>query len=99
MAQHIVSGSAVAQLAAQGVQTCVDGGVRDTPLGLVAEAIRTRFCGQESAVLLRADMKAIIYKAFASLDAHDPMRTDEIYARWVQKLAAKEYADELVVLH
>ena len=89
---------AVAQLGAQGVQACVDGGVRHTPLGVVAEAIRTRFCGRESAVLLRADMNAKIDHAFACLDVRGPARTDEMYARWVQKLATREYADELVVL-
>ena len=43
-------------------------------------------------------MKARIYRAFACLDVRGPARTEEMYARWVQKLATREYADELVVL-
>ena len=89
---------AVEQLTVQGVQKCVDGCVRHTPLGVVAEAIRMRFCGCESAVLLRADMKARIYPAFAGLNVRGPARSEQMYAAWVQKLATKEYADELVVL-
>ena len=58
----------VDELRALGVQQCVDAGVRHSPLGVVAEALRTRFCGGDAAVLLRADMKARIYQAFAGLD-------------------------------
>ena len=43
-------------------------------------------------------MKARIYYAFASLETRGPARTEQMYARWVQKLATKEYADELVAL-
>ena len=89
---------AAGQLTAQGVQRCVDAGVRHSPLGVVAEALRTQFCGGEAAVLLRADMKNIIYAAFAGLDVRGPVRTEALYNRWVQKLATKEYADELVVM-
>ena len=77
---------------------CADDGVRFTPLGTVAEALRTRFCGGGAAVLLRADMKARIFQAFAGLDVRGPVRTEAMYTRWVQKLATKEYADELVVM-
>ena len=48
------------ELRALGVQRCVDAGVRHSPLGVVAEALRTRFRGGDAAVLLRADMKARI---------------------------------------
>jgi len=89
---------AVAHLGAQGVRACVGGDHRHTPLGVVAEALRTRFCGGDSAVLLRGDMKARIYYAFASLETRGPARTEQMYVRWVQKLATKEYADELVAL-
>ena len=64
----------------------------------MAETLRTRFCGGEAVVLLRDDMKARIYYAFAALDSRGPTRTEQMYVRWVQKLATKEYADELVVL-
>ena len=89
---------AVDELRALGVQRCVDAGVRHSPLGVVAEALRTRFCGGDAAVLLRADMKARIYQAFASLDVGGRARTEAMYTRWVQRLATREYADELVVL-
>ena len=88
----------MAELRAEGVQRCVDMGVRDSPLGLTAEALRTHFCAGDAAVLLRPDMKAKVYPAFAGLDVRGPARTEQLYRRWVQKLAAKEYADELVVL-
>ena len=43
-------------------------------------------------------MKARIYQAFAGLDVRGPARTEAMYSRWVQKLATREYADELVVM-
>ena len=49
-------------------------------------------------MLLTDDMKARIYHAFAALDPRGPKRTEQMYLRWVQKLATREYADELVVL-
>ena len=64
----------------------------------MAETLRARFCGGEAAVLLRNDMKARIYCAFAALDPRGPVRTEQMYLRWVQKLATREYADELVLL-
>jgi len=39
-----------------------------------------------------------IYAAFALLESNGVQRTELLYERWVQKLATKEYADELVVL-
>ena len=89
---------AVHELIALGVQRCVDAGVRHSPLGVVAEALRIRFCGGEAAVLLRADMKARIYNAFAGLAVGDSARTEAMYTRWVQRLATSEFANELVVL-
>ena len=83
---------------AQGVQGSVDAGVCHAPLGIVAEALRTRFCGTDSAVLLRGDVRARIYMAFAGLAVHGPARTEAMYAGWVQRLATREYADELVAL-
>ena len=43
-------------------------------------------------------MKARVVPAFAGLNVRGPARTDPLYTQWVQKLATKEYADELVVL-
>ena len=43
-------------------------------------------------------MKNKIYAAFASLAVRGPQRTEQLYERWVAKLAFKEYADELVVV-
>ncbi len=89
---------AVEQLCDVGARASAVGDHRRTPLGAVAEALRTRFCGSESAVLLRPDVKARIYNAFAGLDIRGPARTEQMYARWVEKLATREYADELVLL-
>ena len=47
---------------------------------------------------LRDDMKARIYYALAALHPRRPAGTEQMYLRWVQKLATREYADELVVL-
>ena len=47
---------------------------------------------------MRADVKNKIYAAFASLAVRGPQRTEQLYERWVAKLAFKEYADELVVV-
>ena len=88
----------VGELVAQGVQGSVDAGVCHAPLGIVAEALRTRFCGTDSAVLLRGDVRARIYMAFAGLAVDGPARTEAMYAGWVQRLATREYADELVAL-
>ena len=43
-------------------------------------------------------MKDKICAAFASLPVRGKQRTEQLYESWVNKLAFKEYADELVVL-
>ena len=43
-------------------------------------------------------LKSRIYPAFAVLGVGGPARTEQLYTRWVQRLATAEYADELVVL-
>ena len=35
---------------------------------------------------------------FAALGNNGPARTEAVYTQWVQKLATREYADELVLL-
>ena len=89
---------ALAELRAEGVQRCVEAGVRHSPLGRAAEALRVQFCAGDAPGLLRPDMKARMFPAFAGLNVRGPARTDALYTQWVQKLATKEYADELVVL-
>ena len=88
----------VAQLRIEGVAHSVIAGVRGSTLGLCAAALRHHFCFGPTAVLMRADVKNKIYPAFASLAVRGPQRTEQIYERWVAKLAFKEYADELVVV-
>ena len=65
---------------------------------MLAEALRQYFCSGRTAVLMRPDVKEKIYAAFASLAVRGPQPTEQLYERWVAKLAFKEYADELVVL-
>ena len=89
---------ALAELRAEGVQRCMEAGVRHSPLGRAAEALRVQFCAGDAPVLLRPDMRARVFPAFAGLNVRGPARTDALYTQWVQKLATKEYADELVVL-
>ena len=86
------------QLRSQTLAHCVAAGVRCSALGLLAQALRQHFCYGPTCVLLRADIKATIYAAFASLAMNGPRRTVQLYEQWVSKLAFKEFADELVVL-
>ena len=67
-------------------------------LGLCAAKIRTYFCDGADAALLRHDMQERIYSAYACLNSKGPARTRERYRQWVQKLATREYADELVIV-
>ena len=39
-----------------------------------------------------------MYPAFAALRKNGPARTELMYRQWVEKLATKEYTDELVVI-
>ena len=76
----------------------MEAGVRHSPLGRAAEALRVQFCAGDAPVFLRPDMKARVCPAFAGLSVRGTARTDALYTQWVQKLATKEYGDELVVL-
>ena len=95
--QHPACTSLV-ELRAKGLAECMTVGARRSALGLCAEALRTHFCDGPDAVLLRPGMRANIYAAFAGLAVNGPVRTEQLYRQWVQKLATREYADELVVL-
>ena len=46
----------------------------------------------------QARHEGLSVSGFAGLSVRGPARTDALYTQWVQKLATKEYADELVVL-
>ena len=49
-------------------------------------------------VSLKPEIRDDIYQAFAVLGSSGPTRTLELYKAWVSRLAATEFADELVVL-
>ena len=72
--------------------------IEDTALGRFAYKLRRYMCAGSDAALLSEDMKSKVYAAFAGLEANSATRTLATYKYWVQKLATKEYADELVVL-
>ena len=74
------------------------GDIEHTPLGRFAFGLRQYMCAGPGCVLLRDDMKAKLYTAFAALEPSNGARTLPSYKRWVEKLATREYADELVVL-
>ena len=71
--------------------------IAQSSLGRFAEKIRLFMCAGPDAVLLRGDMKELLYAAFAALGQTDD-RTIQQYTNWVGRLATREYADELVVL-
>ena len=87
-----------AQSLANSPAALVQAHIGRSALGRCAEMIRRYFCNGPDAVLLREDVRAKIYLAFASLASRGPARTLERYRQWVQKLATREYADELVIL-
>jgi hypothetical protein len=72
--------------------------VRLSPLGLFAEKLRSYMCAHDTAVLLRPDMQARLFPAFAAIDPSCESRQVCDYTRWVKRLADREFADELVVL-
>ena len=76
---------------------CYAADIKRSTLGLLAEALRKHFCHGEGAVLLRSDMQQTFYPAFACLGGGDTA-TKAKYAKWVQRLATSEFADELVVV-
>ena len=88
----------LARLRARGVQACAAPNPRHTDLGVCAEALRTYFCGGETAAMTRPDLMAKIFPAFAGIDVRGPARTDALYRKWVRKLSFSEFGDELVVM-
>ena len=69
-----------------------------TPLGLFAEKLRKYMCDGPNAVLVRRDMLEKLFPAFAALDPRSARRGMQHYKEWVQRLADREFADELVIL-
>ena len=72
--------------------------VEHSALGRLAYRLRQYICAGAQPVLLRYSMMTKIYAAFASLGGDANVRNLDMYKNWVQKLATKEYADELVVI-
>ena len=71
---------------------------RTAPIGLLAAAIRAHMCDGPEAVMLRGEALNMLFPAFAALEHGRGGRELHHYKAWVNKLATKEYADELVVL-
>ena len=80
------------------IASAMKGVTRTSPLGLCAEALRSYFCAGPDAVLLKPNIRAKLYPAFAALGNNGPARTEAMYTQWVGKLDTREYADELVLL-
>ena len=72
--------------------------MEDAPSGVAAEALRNHYCRGPDAVMLRPDMRAMLFPAFATLHVRRPAHTLETYGRWVGKLAVKESAGDLVTM-
>ena len=72
--------------------------LRVSPVGQLALLLRRYMCQAPGAALLRRSSVQMIFPAFAALDSQSDRRQLHHYKSWVNKLASKEYADELVVL-
>ena len=73
-------------------------GVRTSALGLFAERLRKYMCAGSDAVLLRRDMLEKLFLAFAAIGTNSERRQLRHYREWVERLADREFADELVIL-
>jgi len=69
-----------------------------TPLGRFAEQLRKYMCDGPNAVLVRRDIMQRLFPAFAALDPRSARRGIQHYKEWVQRLADREFADELVII-
>ena len=72
--------------------------IQDSELGNLALELRTHMCFGAECAMLKPEIRDDIYQAFAVLGSSGPTRTLELYKAWVSRLAATEFADELVVL-
>ena len=66
-------------------------------VGRLAAQLRRLFCGGESSVMRQHDMVRRWFPAFAALSPNDAPRTMADYRRWLQDVASRGFADELVV--
>jgi hypothetical protein len=55
-------------------------------------------CAGTTAALLRPDLQARLFPAFAAIDSKSGPRQLQHYKHWVARLADREFADELVIL-
>ena len=67
-------------------------------MSLFAEKLRRYMCNGPDAVLLRRDMVQKLFPAFAAIDPQNERRQLQHYKQWVARLAATEFADELIIL-
>jgi hypothetical protein len=66
-------------------------------VGRLASQLRSLFCAGESSGMRRRDMVRRWFPAFGALGPSDAARTMADYRRWLQDVATKGFADELVV--
>ena len=72
-------------------------GVGTSPLGLFAERLRRYMCAGPDAVLLRRDMLEKLFPAFFAIGTNSERRQLRHYRKWVERLADRGSADELVI--
>ena len=73
--------------------------IEHSAVGRLAYRLRQYMCAGAQPAMLRQSMMTKIYAGFAGLgDGDMGIRNLDTYKNWVQKLATKEYADELVVV-
>ncbi len=71
--------------------------IRGGCLGVLADALRTKFCGGDDCVLRRTENERALSFFFAATFPSVRGATISDYRSWVEKLSRTEFADELVV--
>ena len=66
-------------------------------VGCLAAQLRSLFCAGDASVMRQRDMVRRWFPAFAALSPNDAPRTMADYRRWLQDVATRGFADELVV--
>lgn len=66
-------------------------------VGRLAAQLRSIFCAGDSSVMRQREMVRRWFPAFAALNPNDAPRTMGDYHRWLQDVATRGFADELVV--
>ena len=72
--------------------------MRSSSVGQLAVLLRRYMCEGSDGVLLRGDVVEKLFPAFADLSVSTAGGDFSSYKTWVEKLATREYVDELVVL-